>query len=181
MDDTPPTPEDVLRFGTVSGDAVVIGQVGTGSSGVAIGSNITQIIYPAGALPADNPEWEKRRLTLPVEPPGAPILFVGRNEELLKLHHYLDELAAPLRAGQHRGGRMVLVYGAVGVGKRELVRQWLADLRVQPAPIVARTTFLPAELSDQVSDDYYGTHPAWELGWGVHGEQVRQYFLRHSN
>lgn len=59
-----------------------------------------------------------------VATPTAPV-FVGREEELRKLH----ELLAPAR--EFPAGRLPVVTGAGGTGKSELVRQYASQFRVQ--------------------------------------------------
>lgn len=119
----------------------------------------------------DHEAWRQRHFDLPPQPPGPPPVFVGRENELNQLHGFLGAVAA----GEMSGG-MIFVHGRPGVGKRELVRQWLADLAEGQPPVIARTTFLPDELSTLACVDYYRTHPVWELDWTHYGDPLRRYF-----
>jgi class 3 adenylate cyclase len=77
-------------------------------------------------------------LTRPRGLPGPPPAFVGRDEELARLH---DEFA---HAAADRGPRLVMVMGEAGIGKTRLMREAWATLGREAPHALRRTGRCPS-------------------------------------
>lgn len=98
-------------------------------------------------------------------------LTAARTKELAKL---TDWYQAAMTDRQGEQPRTVIVTGAVGMGKRELLQRWCADLAEStPKPLIAQTTYLPAYLDDEVQESYYRDHYRWGQAWQHYAPRLR--------
>ncbi|MCB9150909.1 MAG: tetratricopeptide repeat protein [Caldilineaceae bacterium] len=108
-------------------------------------------IYPPPRSVADEPPADLFWLT------------AGRAEELAQLDAWYDAAVADTRGEKPRA---VIVTGAAGMGKREIVQRWCAVLAERERrPTVVQTTYLPAYWDAERQETFYASHARWGQAW----------------
>ncbi len=133
-------------------------------------THTTQIVYDDIRLPFPT-------LADPLVAGEQPVL-VCRQASLDLLDGWLAAACAgEARADAHR---LVVVSGAEGTGKQDLLRTWLARLRSRPTPpLIADVPFLPPWIDPGEQGDFYRTHPGWQLDWAQYGDEIQALFPHH--
>ena len=108
---------------------------------------------------------------------GPPPVIIRRCFEAEQLHRYYNAVLDDRRG---RVSRLLLLSGDRATGKRDLLRQFQAEIADnERRPRIITTTYQSAALSTEIQRAYYQNHPALKEAWATYAEQVESHFPSH--